>query len=341
MLQLILVALLAASAAFGQVPVAGPSLSGGASSLTTTGAIPYVTSAGVLGQDATALFWDATNDRLGVGTASPGSKVDIQNTVNTKAMQIVNSASATGVASLNIYSNVVHTGTSGNSVFAVEVQNASTTGTAFYVQQAGTGLGAVINGGNVVIGNSPTDGNYRLDVQASGTTGTLRAFDQGIAGSTLAVIQAGAGQSGNLLSVRNNGGTEMAWVTSGGNISSWGDIRAGSGGLFYWDTRSKVQSPSDGVIQLSNLSVTDFNRLQFGGTSASFPALKRSTTILQARLADDSANTQIQASRFISDQTTPSASTDACTAGAMWADATYAYFCTASGAVKRVTLVAF
>ena len=43
-----------------------------------------------------------------------------------------------------------------------------------------------------------------------------------------------------------------------------------------------------------NTSGGDFGLLQFGGTSASFPALKRSTTKLQARLADDSAFANIQ-----------------------------------------------
>jgi hypothetical protein len=46
---------------------------------------------------------------------------------------------------------------------------------------------------------------------------------------------------------------------------------------------------SDGVLSLRNNAQTDFGRLQFGGTTSSFPALKRSTTFLQARLADDSA----------------------------------------------------
>lgn len=49
-----------------------------------------------------------------------------------------------------------------------------------------------------------------------------------------------------------------------------------------------------GILQLSNASNTDFNRLQFGGTTSSFPAIKRSTTVLQARLADDSAFAPVQ-----------------------------------------------
>ena len=47
-------------------------------------------------------------------------------------------------------------------------------------------------------------------------------------------------------------------------------------------------------MTLINTAETDFNRLQFGGTTNLFPAIKRSTTYLQARLADDSAFAPIQ-----------------------------------------------
>lgn len=43
----------------------------GASTLTTVGSVPFVTSAGVLGSEA-AFSWDAANNRLGVGIANPG-----------------------------------------------------------------------------------------------------------------------------------------------------------------------------------------------------------------------------------------------------------------------------
>jgi len=41
------------------------------------------------------------------------------------------------------------------------------------------------------------------------------------------------------------------------------------------------------VFTILNNAETDFDRLQFGGMSASFPALKRSGAELQIRLADD------------------------------------------------------
>lgn len=50
-----------------------------------------------------------------------------------------------------------------------------------------------------------------------------------------------------------------------------------------------LSGPSSGVITLNNWGGGDFNRIQFGGTTSSFPSLKRSLTTLQVRLADDSA----------------------------------------------------
>ncbi len=74
-----------------------------------------------------------------------------------------------------------------------------------------------------------------------------------------------------------------------------GDVTVGAGSRIIWNARSGIYSPSDGVLQLVNQAASDFNRLQFGGTTSSFPALKRSAAILVARLADDSANAAFEA----------------------------------------------
>lgn len=57
---------------------------------------------------------------------------------------------------------------------------------------------------------------------------------------------------------------------------------------------SVIDSPGAGVIRISNAVQTDFSRLQLGGTTSSFPSIKRNGTRLQARLADDSAHTTIE-----------------------------------------------
>jgi hypothetical protein len=76
--------------------------------------------------------------------------------------------------------------------------------------------------------------------------------------------------------------------SSGISGSLTGTIAAGANGWLGIGTRAYFNSPSTGVLTVYDGAATSFDRLQFGGTSASFPALKRSNTILQARLANDS-----------------------------------------------------
>lgn len=71
------------------------------------------------------------------------------------------------------------------------------------------------------------------------------------------------------------------------------DVRAGSS--FYFASSSIIRAPADGQISLTNAAGNDFSRLQFGGTTSSFPALKRNGTIIEARLADDSNRANLAA----------------------------------------------
>lgn len=68
---------------------------------------------------------------------------------------------------------------------------------------------------------------------------------------------------------------------------------------YEWTGRSRLYSSADGNITLSNAAASGFTSLLFGGTTSSFPALKRSSALLQARLADDSDFADFQASGFL------------------------------------------
>jgi hypothetical protein len=61
-----------------------------------------------------------------------------------------------------------------------------------------------------------------------------------------------------------------------------------------------MRSSADGVMRLTNFGDTDFTRLQFGGTTNAFPALKRSGAGLLAVLADDSAYANLYALNHMS-----------------------------------------
>jgi hypothetical protein len=75
--------------------------------------------------------------------------------------------------------------------------------------------------GNVAIGTT-TDGNFRLDIAASGSSGTLRVYDQTpTTGTTQVIVRAGAGQSAtNLQTWQNSSGTAVAGIESTGGFVS-------------------------------------------------------------------------------------------------------------------------
>lgn len=75
------------------------------------------------------------------------------------------------------------------------------------------------------------------------------------------------------------------------NIFLAGAVNSPSG-LFIGASGS-VAASSDGTFILKNNAGTDFTMLQLGGTGVGFPAIKKSGTALQARLADDSGYTDL------------------------------------------------
>jgi len=84
-------------------------------------------------------------------------------------------------------------------------------------------------------------------------------------------------------------------LISSGSVISGSDIVATNGRFIQWSTRSVLGSPSDGNITLYSSSLSDFNRLQLGGTTNAFPAIKRNGAAIDFRLADDSGFCDITA----------------------------------------------
>ena len=84
-------------------------------------------------------------------------------------------------------------------------------------------------------------------------------------------------------------------IVGNGNITNFSLVSAQSGGTIAFGTRTMLTSPANGNLLLQNAAGTDYGLLQFGGTTSSFPALKRNAANLLVRLADDSAYTNITA----------------------------------------------
>lgn len=123
--------------------------------------------------------------------------------------------------------------------------------------------------------------------ESSSLTNYERLRIYGTAASAFTIASEAAG-TGTVRSIEFKiGAASMAGIDTFG-VTSAGNFTAATSGAFRWPVKAGIYSPADSVIRLANNAGTDFGRLQFGGTTSSFPAIKRSGTSLQARLADDS-----------------------------------------------------
>lgn len=112
-----------------------------------------------------------------------------------------------------------------------------------------------------------------------------------------------------------SGATRPGRIFTSSDIFCGGTLNAAAaafsgGGFIAWTARSVLYSKADSTIVMQNSAETDFNRLQFGGTTSAFPSLKRSAALLQARLADDSLFTEIECSNIITNNAAAAFSTN-------------------------------
>lgn len=75
---------------------------------------------------------------------------------------------------------------------------------------------------------------------------------------------------------------------------------AGAASIYFFPNSAsltgQITNPSNGVFRFANGAGTDFGRLQLGGTTSAFPAIKRNAAGIDIRLADDSGYANLSAS---------------------------------------------
>ena len=74
-------------------PISVSSGGSGTSTAFTAGSVVFAGASGVYSQNNGQLFWDSTNNRLGIGTGSPASKLDIVATANNAVARIISTDS--------------------------------------------------------------------------------------------------------------------------------------------------------------------------------------------------------------------------------------------------------
>ena len=144
---------------------------------------------GVLQQSAN-LFWDNSNNRLGVGTSSPGQTLDVSGNSRFQFGTIESGINITGNSGSTTAAILIGTGTLGtsgsleiwrNGAFALQfVSNIANLGTAYTRLKQGAGLTITGSGGSSTAANSLTLGSNATDAGVfTATSGTQNTVNIG------------------------------------------------------------------------------------------------------------------------------------------------------------------
>lgn len=206
-----LAGLLVVFLAFGQVTSIPGTVDAvmGFSNLTIVGAIPYVSAPGMLSQDSPGIHWDATSNRLGLGTASPSATLSVGSNAFT-----VTSAGAIVGSEMQV---------TGGPLLSVAGLGSGGTGAVY-----GSGNPAVVlkyggSGGTIAyaLGNTGSTG---IGPSNTSPTGTLHVYDAtATTGSTLVTFARGAAQTASSTILTMNGVPQFAGTnTTGGGTALLG-----------------------------------------------------------------------------------------------------------------------
>lgn len=135
-------------------------------------------------------------------------------------------------------------------------------------------------GNNTALGNVSGGTAVPVALTATQLTTLCNSFTSSLSGCA----PLSGGGTANLLRAD---GSWTAAVTGGFTVAP------ASGFIFL--SQGNIKSPADGVFELLNNAGTGFTRLQLGGTTSSFPSIKRNSTAINLRLADDSADAPLTA----------------------------------------------
>jgi len=196
--------------------------------------------------------------------------------------QQLNTSTAIRFASESTYGSTI-TELVGESTNTLAVRN----GTA---QQLFNIYNTYTNASNFARATSSWNGNdWVLGTFAagSGTAGGIQFYTAGTSRWKIGTDGHLTATVDNTYDIGASGANRPRNVFVANNISVGSSVTVDS--VFSHRTGSVLFGGTNGNWRLTNNAGTDFDRLQFGGTTSSFPALKRNSTALETKLADDSA----------------------------------------------------
>jgi hypothetical protein len=290
--------------------------------------------ASILGTGATLRLGRSANGDITMTPSGTGAVVITSGVSNANSVTIFSSVQPTGQTAGT--GNTITWGqanTALNSAYQMftRVGNGTTTNMLSWGFTGSAPKMSLMGTGNLLIGGLTTDGTgvlqfpaattsaggatfgdinlYRKDtntlvINNSGTVSTLRLSEGGTEkaqfNSTSGSVFIDTLLAGGAITLRTGAQTTALTLNSSQNATFAASVTIAAASAYNFSGRSGWTSPSDGTITLLNNAGTGYTMTQYGGTTTSFPAWKRDSAALHARLADDSGFTAVAGSQWIS-----------------------------------------
>jgi hypothetical protein len=249
----------------------------------TVGRVLFQGTGNVL-QQSSSLFWDGTNNRLGIGTSTPTTTLDVNGTARVATSLNTPAVFSTG-GPLSLYGGFTNRG-------RIDLFN-NTTGLAIDFQGNGSSRMQLHSNGNVLI-NTTTDAGFRLDVNgsarvqgASSFVGDMTITGSGATSATMALTVQNSALN-NILRVRNDGNVTINAITNQVGQFNLGNVQ-------FYSTNNGLYTPvaTGTALRVESAFVSGSTTSSFGFSFGTFNAHNSSAlnifgTIVQSSFAPTS-----------------------------------------------------
>jgi hypothetical protein len=251
----------------------------------TAGSVVFAGASGVYSQDNANLFWDDTNNRLGIGTASPGERLTVAATANSAA-RITSTATTTALILDNTNANawgsnlaIATGGTTAGFFGTIGSLIGSTAQDLAVYANTGNGFRVYTNGNN-----------ERMRVTSAGLVGIGTASPTApltvSAGSVMSRFQTGSATDGRIEFAYNTTDIGYLNMASATQLELYGRsgvaLAFGAGGT----ERMRITSAGDVGIGISTpVAYAGYGNLTINGTSGGTLTLRNSANTNSSEMA--------------------------------------------------------
>lgn len=249
-----------------------PGNCGSTGPLFTPKSIPFAGNTGALTQNNPNFVWDNTNLRIGIGTNAPGFPIHVVTTSGSSATLDLDAHGGSDQSSVTYAiagSTKWQTGSQPNgdffmydSVRAHDFMEVNHADGVTIIQPAS---------GSTLFGDINYSGSaYKIDVQQSGSTGTMRLFDQTpTTGQTSLILRAGASQGGLGLT---------SWLDNSGNTVATQDTLGFSS---YLSNVQKIELAQNFLFFSSDSNINWKNNVAVGSGTVDLGASRNAAGVLE------------------------------------------------------------